>query len=355
MAAYQKERRGAGLLPVLSERQGCVLHALVSFYVGAGIPVASDTVSALLPMRLSPQSVRNTMSSLSALGLVGKTHHSSGRVPTEAGLRVFLSQCLSPREIGPYEKRELKAHIQGEPAGDVGKTATRLLSERTHQLGFFRAPRLSRLLLRRLSLVRVSRERVLAVLVSEGGRAYQRVIEAPGENDQAELDRISSLLSERVAGQTLVRVRARLLREVALLRSRAERLLMRILDVPADGRGALEEEDVVLGAPRVLLDHPEFRDPERLYALLGAVEEKTRLMEILDSLTASGGVQVAIGADMGDPELQHCALVAAACGSESTPLGAVGVIGPSRMDYARVIPMVGYMSQLLTEMEMQSA
>ena len=330
---------------VLSDRQGQVLQAVVSSWVGGAAPVASETVADVLPVRLSPQSVRNTLSELAGLGLVEKPHRSAGRVPTERGLRMFVDRLLPRVEIGPFEKRDLADLLEAGLESGLAEVATRVLSERTHQLGFLRAPRLEGLVLRHVSFVRVSSERVMAVLLSEGGRAFQRILDEPGQGDQPELDRMAATLNERVAGQTLRTVRAHLVREAAALRGHAEALLARVL---ADT--GTDESELVFGTRVVLLDQPEFRDPDRLRALLRMVEEKERLVALVDQVVASAGVSVAFGADVSDSSLDQCALVAAAYGRPEAPLGAVGVIGPNRMDFARVVPLVGYMSRLLTGM-----
>lgn len=326
-----------------------MLQAVVSSYVGQGGPVASQTVSALLPMKLSPQSVRNTLSSLGELGLVGKAHRSAGRVPTDLGLRVFVEQLLTPRELGPFEKRELQRGLDHGHRDDLAEVTTRLLFERTHQLGFFRTPQLEGMVLRHVSLVRVSRERVLAILLTAEGRTFQRVIEEPGQDDQAELDRLASQLSRRVAGRTLRAVRRHLLREARALRSQVELLLERMLQGDAAPEPGHEGDAVVFSTRLVLLDQPEFQQPERLRELLRALEEKGRLVEILDRVADAPGVHVAFGAEVGDPSLRRCSVVIASYGRSGAAAGALGVIGPVRMDYARVIPLVGYISHLLSE------
>jgi heat-inducible transcriptional repressor len=156
--------------PILTLRQALVLKALVGAYVGLAAPVGSATLTRLLPMRLSSASVRNTLGELHALGLLEKPHRSAGRVPSELGLRVFVDQLLPQRELGPFERRDLEGHLSGDR---VIEAASRLLSERTHQLGFVMAPRIDGVVLANVSFVRVSSERVLAVLVSEGGRTHR--------------------------------------------------------------------------------------------------------------------------------------------------------------------------------------
>jgi heat-inducible transcriptional repressor len=330
--------------PLLTPRQAQVLSALVGAYVGEAAPVASDTVAALLPVRLSPASVRNTLGELHELGLLEKLHRSAGRIPTELGLRVFV-RGLPERELAPFEKRELEGHLAGE--GRV-EGASRLLTERTRQLGFVLPPRLDGVVLRNVSFVRVSSERVLAVLVAEGGRLFRRLLDEPGRGDQSALDRMATALRERVIGRTLRAVRDQLLAEARALRSQADLLLERVLRAVPEGERA-DQVDLVVGTYLALLDQPEFRDPERIRGLLLALEEKERLADVVGSMLEAGGPCVAFGGDLGEPALAHLAVVAAPWGRAQGAVGSVGVIGPSRMDYARVIPLVSYVSRLLSE------
>jgi heat-inducible transcriptional repressor len=330
--------------PILTLRQAQVLQALVGAYVGLAAPVGSATLTRLLPMRLSSASVRNTLGELHALGLLEKPHRSAGRVPSELGLRVFVDQLLPQRELGPFERRDLEGHLSGDR---VIEAASRLLSERTHQLGFVMAPRIDGVVLANVSFVRVSSERVLAVLVSEGGRIFRRILEEPGRADQSDLDRMASALRERVTGRTLRAVRDQLLAEAAALRSQADLLLERVLRVLPDEMG--DAAELVLGTQLALLDQPEFRDPERLRALLAALEERERLVDWVGRMLEERGACVAFGRDLGDPHFEQLAVVAARVGRAGGPAGSVGVIGPSRMDYARVVPLVAYVSHRLGE------
>jgi heat-inducible transcriptional repressor len=330
----------------LSERQGNVLRAVVQCFVGDATPVASDTIAALLPMHLSPQSVRNSLAELEELGLVEKPHRSAGRVPTPRGLRAYVDQLLAVRELGSYERRDVDGRL--EEGASLDESASRLLSERTRLLGFVVPPRLEEVVLRHLSFARLSSERVLAVLVSESGRTHRRVIEHPGSGDQPELDRMAATLCERLAGSTLREIRSRLVAEAAALRTRADLLLERLVrDLPLAADAS--EQDVVIATRLALLDQPEFRDPARFRALLRAVEDKERLLGLLDQIQGVRGVRVAFGAELGEQELDGLAFVAARYGRPGALSGTLGVIGPGRMDFARVIPLVRYVSQFLSE------
>jgi heat-inducible transcriptional repressor len=200
-------------------------------------------------------------------------------------------------------------------------------------------------------VVRLSSERLLVVLVIETGAAHRRVIDDVYGLSQVELDRIAALLNERVAGHTLAETRTLLIREARVLRREANELLVRALDLGTRALGAdPSAADLVIATRLALLDQPEFSDPQRLKDLFEAIETKERLLDVLDDVIESEGVSVGIGEELEDPGLHHCALVASHYGEGTAgeSLGVLGVIGPSRMDFARVIPLVGYLSELVT-------
>jgi heat-inducible transcriptional repressor len=230
------------------------------------------------------------------------------------------------------------------------RRASEVLSDHTGQLGFVLAPRLPSLKLRRVSLLRLSTDSLLVVLVSQGGHVHQRVIEDTGNDDQLELEQMATLLNARVDGFTLAEVRDSIERELSNLRSEAERLRRRALALAlrAFDDSVGEPSDLVVASAVVLLDHPEFHDPERVREIMSALETRERLIDVLDEILGDE-VSVALGDDLGDTGLRHCALVAAPYGPEDHPVGALGVIGPSRMDYGRIIPLVSYTSRLITK------
>lgn len=336
----------------LSERQCMVLRAVVAAWVGEAAPVGSRTLSHWLPVHLSAASVRNTMAELEERGLIEKPHASAGRVPTEAGLRIFVDQLMSPARVADYEQRTLEHVFEGTAGDAVMERASQVLSDRTRQLGFVLAPRLERAPLRHVSLVRVSTDRLLVVLVASSGQAYHRVVDDRGTGDQAELERIAAALNERIHDRTLPEVRAILEAEARALRDHANELLMRALDIGARALAPAEADlrgDLVIATRLALLDQPEFRDPVRLRELFAALETREQLVDLIDGVLRGGDVSVAFGAEAPDPALRGCALVVAPYGEQARPLGALGVIGPNRMDFVRIVPLVGYLSRLVTE------
>ena len=347
---------GPTLETELSERQAMVLRALVAAYVGQAGPVASNTLALLMPTQLSSASIRNTLAELHEAGLIDKAHASAGRVPTELGLRFFIDHLLELAELGPHHQRLLDRALEGVDAAETPRQASHLLSEYTRQLGFVVAPRFEHQRLRTLHLVPVSAERVLVVLITENGGVIERIIEEADPTPRRDLERIGNLLAERVAGRTLVGLREMLESERQRLRGEADDLMRHVW---ALGLGACEtqsDEDLVIATRLALLDQPEFSDPSLIRGLFTALETNQRLLDLLRQIAQadSGETRVALsmslGMELGEPSLRDCVLMAVPYGipAKDGALGVLGVIGPQRMDYGRVIPLVSYCSELVT-------
>jgi len=347
---------GPTLRADLSERQAMVLRALVAAYVGQAGPVASQTLSLLMPTRLSSASIRNTLAELDEAGLIDKAHASAGRVPTELGLRVFIDHLLELANLGPHHQRLLDRALEGVDAAETPRHASHLLSEYTRQLGFVVAPRFEHQRLRTLHLVPVSTKRVLVVLITENGGVIERIIEEVEPTPRCDLERIGNLLAERVAGRTLVGLRTLLESERQGLRGEADDLLQKVWTLGLGACKAQQDEDLVIATRLALLDQPEFSDPGRIRGLFTALETNQRLLDLLrqiaqaDSGETRVGLSMSLGAELGEPSLRDCVLIAVPYGmpAESGALGVLGVIGPQRMDYGRVIPLVSYCSELVT-------
>ena len=347
----------------LTERQAMVLRALVAAYVGQAGPVASTTLSHLMPTPLSPASIRNTLSELHERGLIAKAHASAGRVPTAMGLRVFVDELLEVGFLGPHHQRLLDRAFDAVDPGETPRQASHLLSEHTRQLGFVLAPRVERLRLRTIHLVPVTAGRILAVLVTENGNVVERVIDDETPISPRELERVRDHLAERIEGRTLVGLRRLLEAEREGLRGEADDFLRRAWHVglaACDTNEADGADDLVIATRIALLDQPEFSDPERIRGLFATLETNERLLALLEQIAAADagerrvGLAMSLGTELGEPSLRDCALVAVPYGGEAgavdegAPLGMLGVIGPQRMDYSRVIPLVGYFSDAVT-------
>ncbi len=343
----------ADLSAVLSERQAMVLRALVAAYVGQAGPVASHTLSLLTPSPLSPASIRNTLAELHEAGLIDKAHASAGRVPTKLGLRVFIDHLLELVDLGPHRRRMLDRALEGVDAAETPRQASHLLSEHSRQLGFVMAPRVEHQRLRKLQLIRVSTERVLVILITENGGVIERIIEEVEPTSRRDLERIGRLLAERVSGRTLVGLRELLESERQRLQGEADDLMRRVWAIGLSACKTRNDEDLVIGPRLALLDQPEFADPVQIRGLFAAIETNQRLLDLLRQIAQADagetrvGLSMSLGEELGEPSLSDCVLMAVSYGPPSES-GVLGVIGPQRMDYGRVIPLVSYCSELVT-------
>ena len=336
----------------LSDRERTVLRALVSAHIAEAAPVGSSLLSHLLPVPLSSASIRTTVAELRGRGLVEQPHKSAGSVPTTRAIEVFVDELMEEPALAEYERRSLRDCFAGLDGSGAVHLASTLLSERACQLGFVVAPSLPSIRLQHVSLVRVASERVLVVLVACSGRVHRRTVEHPGGDDQRELDRIAATLNERVVGHTLDEVLVRLRDELAQLRARANDLLERALRLGLQALDVDEPDspDLLLGTRLALLGQPEFHDLEQVRELFAAIETGACLVDLVDRLVDADGVHVALGEALELAELHRFALVAAPYGRQGEPpQGVLGVIGPCRMDYRRVIPLVDYCSTIVSD------
>jgi len=326
-------------LAELPARLADVLVAVLRGYVESGQPVGSREALDFGELPFSSATVRGAMAELMELGLLEQPHTSAGRLPTEAAFRLWVDHLQREPHVERVPARlarELEEPVAMQRAADV-------LTEVTGQLGFSLSLEREQLRLVNVRLVRVSSERVTALLVSDSGAVRTRLLDER-ESDQRRLDRVSAELSRFVAGLTLEEARARLHAEIEGERRRTDALWRETLALGARGldvtRSATAE--LYVGDRSRLLDQPEFADGENLRDVLRALEEKQRMLGLLDKVISASGVCVVIGEELGDPGVARCAVVAEKVGP--APLRGLGVIGPVRMRYDRIIPVVRYVS-----------
>ncbi len=328
----------------IEPREQAILQAIVQDYIATAAPVSSRALVRRHRLKVSPATVRNVMADLAELGLITQPHASAGRVPTDLGYRLYVDTLLSagPGPPAAAEAERLVAPLEEVAAEGVEAllaSSSRLLSGLTHHVGVVSAPCLGEMVLEHLELVRLDGNRILAILVSRSHYVQNRIFHVEEPLSDAELTRINRRLNQQLAGLTLEEARARAARELRETRESYYRL---ILEAVRDRRLTLEGAThlLFLEGQSALLDQPEFEDVERARELLAALEERQALLALLDRVVEAEGVQVFIGAETTLGESADVSVVAMQYGIEGRVLGAVGVIGPRRMDYSRIIPLV---------------
>ncbi len=339
----------------LSERERQVLEAVIHSYVATAEPAGSRTLSRRFGLGISPATIRNTMSDLEEKGFLFHPHTSAGRVPTDKAYRVYVDSLMRLDPISREERRKLAEDIStgGSAIEAILRRAAQSLGVLTQELGVALGPRLERATLRRLELVRVSSDRLLMVISLSGGAVRTIFVEVPGTIADEALVEVTIVLNERLAGLTLDQMRTSLasrLRDVHARPETAELLNIFVQEGEQVFSLAAEPlESVVIGQPSLLADQPEFASGERLRQLIELTEKRQQLATLLEARPGSNGMSITIGNEHGDPRLGAFTVVTAEY-TAGTLSGVIGVIGPTRMPYDKVIALVGHTSQLVSEL-----
>jgi len=335
----------------LSRRAQKILHAVVTEYLQGGDAVGSRTVTRRHDLGLSPATVRNVMADLEELGLLEQRHTSAGRVPTASGLRFFIDSMLKVRGLTPREKEEIRERVIAPSSDEVMQRASRLLSDLTHHAAVVIAPDPHAQRLERIEFVPLRDGKLIAVLVTTDGRIENRLV--VDDVDAQRLERIHNYLNQLLSGMTLEDVRERVIRELGEDKNRydeavsaALRLGHAVFVSPRD-----RTADVVVVGQANLVDE---LGPERIKDLLRTLEDKETLIRLLDRTRSAEGIQVFLGAETAMQALSGSSVVAMSYGPEEQPIGALAVIGPMRMNYGKVMSVVDFtadtVSQLLAEL-----
>jgi len=350
-------------LPELPRRARKILHAVVAEYLQRGDAVGSRTITRRHEIGLSPATVRNVMSDLEELGLLEQRHTSAGRIPTELGLRLFIQSMLKVRGLTPREKDDIRARVHGPTAEDMVQNASRLLSEITQHAAVIVAPDPGQARFGHLEFVPMRPGQLLAILVATDGRIENRVVQVPEAIDGSRLERIHNYLNHLLAGLTLDDVRERVLRELGDDKHRYDELVATALRLGQQAVAASEPRNagVVVTGQANLVDPDTAGDRarlDRMRELLRALEDKSLLVQLLDRTKTAEGIQVFLGADTAHAALAESSVVAQAYGPDERPIGALAVIGPMRMNYGKVMSIVDFtadvLSQLLRELSWPS-
>jgi heat-inducible transcriptional repressor len=326
-----------------------ILHAVVSEYLATGEAVGSQTVTRRYGLDVSAATVRNVMGNLEEIGLLKHTHTSGGRIPTERGLRYYVDTLLRVRSLTTGEKDDIRERFGSAPADvpEVMQRTSRILRELSHLTVVVQAPRPDSDVVQHLEFVRLSEGQLLAVIATSTGQIQNKLVPVDFALPPGDLERINNYLNDLVSGLTLDQVRARLVQEIESERAARDQLAVLALQLAAAAVPADTAADVLVDGQSNLLAGKA--DLERAKVLLRTLEEKDLLVRLLERTANAPGICVFIGADANLADLTDVSVVAAPYGSDGRPLGTIGVIGPARMNYSRVIPLVDFTAEMIGE------
>lgn len=338
--------------PTLDPRAAELLKLLVERYIHDGQPVGSRTLSRSVHLNLSPATIRNVMADLDDLGFVASPHTSAGRIPTARGYRYFIDALLAPEPLSGQEQQQIAEELAPHSAvnqSELVQAASALLSQLSRMAGVVTVPRRNLAILRRIEFLPLSGNRVLAILVVNGHEVQNRVIHTERPYGADELERYANLVNENFAGRDLVSLRQTLMQEAAEAQNSVNLILREAAAMAEAALQAPEQKKTyVVSGGANLMGFAELSDVARLRGLFDALDRKRELLELFDQCLSADGVQIFIGGESGYRVLDEVSVVTAPYTVNGQVAGVLGVIGPTRMAYHRIIPLVSETARLLS-------
>ena len=344
-------------LAALNERSREIFRSIVESYLATGEPVGSRNLSRILPISLSPASVRNVMSDLEQLGLIFAPHTSAGRLPTELGLRFFVDALMQIGDLTEDNRRSIEAQVAGAGANKsveaVLTEASQMLSGLTRSAGVVLTAKIN-VRLKHIEFVRLEPERALAVLVAEDGQVENRVLNVPSGLPSSALIEAANFLNARIRGKTLADLRSEIENAVTQGKAELDVLTQKVISagLASWSGGANDERQLIVrGHANLLDDLHALDDLERVRSLFDALETKRGVIDLLGRAERADGVRIFIGSENKLFSLSGSStIVAPYRDNDGRIVGVIGVIGPTRLNYARIIPMVDYTARVVSRL-----
>lgn len=334
----------------MDERKSRVLQAIIDDYVSTAEPVGSRTIARKYRLGVSPATIRNEMADLEDLGFLEQPHTSAGRIPSNRGYRYYVDCLMQHRDLSPEEEDQIRKVFERKVREfeTLIQLTARSLSDATHLTSLVTGLQVSKAAFKQLKLVPLSGDRALLVFVTDTGFVENKVIEVPLEVTLVELERISELLTDNLKGTPVESLRRDTLRQLQDELGRYGALLEQSLDFLAGDSDTKDRERVYLAGTTNMLAQPEFKDIDKVRSLLGALEQDEVVFEVLGDPNRTVGLCVTIGEEIKYREMQECSMVSATYSVGDRTIGRIGVLGPKRMEYAKVVAVVENVTQRLT-------
>lgn len=333
---------------MLDSRAQTLLKTLIEHYIADGQPVGSRALSKYSNLELSPATIRNVMSDLEEMGFLSSPHTSAGRVPTPLGYRLFVDSLLTMRPLASRDLSEIHTAMQPDHPQRVISQASVLLSQLTAFAGVVLAPRRQPPRIRQIEFLGLSDKRILLIIVTANGDVQNRILFTQRSYSPAELVTAANYLNQHYAGLDLDQIRSSVTEDLHQLRADMSELMTAALAASSQAMTETSQQYVLSGEKNLLDVHDLTANMARLRRLFDLFEQKTMLAQLLEISSHAEGVQVFIGSESGIAPLDECSVVAAPYEVDGQVVGTIGVIGPTRMAYERVIPIVDITAKLLS-------
>ncbi|MGI9045896.1 MAG: heat-inducible transcriptional repressor HrcA [Burkholderiales bacterium] len=333
---------------MLNERAQVLLKTLVERYIAEGQPVGSRALSKMSGLDLSPASIRNVMADLEEMGLIASPHTSAGRIPTARGYRFFVDTLLTLKPLDRAEIFQLEGQLQADQPQKLMSSASQLLSGLTHFAGVVMTPKRRNTAFRHIEFLSLSDKRILLIVVAPDGDVQNRIIVTDKTYSGSELTRAANMFNQNYAGRTFGEIKHLIQDELKQLHHDLNQLLTAALEAGSQAMSETGEDYVMSGEHNLLRVEDLSSNMKSLRDLFDLFEQKTALLQLLDISCRAQGVQIFIGGESGLLPLDECSVVTAPYEVDGRVVGTVGVIGPTRMAYERIIPIVDVTAKLLS-------
>jgi heat-inducible transcriptional repressor len=335
----------------MDDRKSNVLRAIIEDYVATAEPVGSRTIARKYNLGVSPATIRNEMSDLEDLGYLEQPHTSAGRIPSDRGYRYYVDCLMQYQEVSPVEAELIRRTFERKvrEIDVLVRETARLLSDTTHLTAVISGPQIEKASFKELRLVPLGGDKAVLVYITDSGFIENQVLELPVEVTMLELARVSDVLNEQLRGQRVESLPKTAIQALQRELSRYGALLEQALHFLEQRMDPGERNRLYLGGTTHMLDQPEFRDVNKLRTLLNVLEHEDVVANVLDVGRETEGVEIQIGEEIQVRELADCSIVSATYRLGDQVIGKMGVIGPKRMEYARVVGLMNQITRQLAE------
>ncbi len=337
---------------ILTDRDRTILKSIIREYIATAEPVSSRRIARNYCLNISPATIRNVMADLEDMGLLHQPHTSAGRIPTHQGFRLYVDSIMDNRELPASQKEAIRKKYQRAlpNLSSFLQETSKILSDFSNVTGVVLAPRVIDTVFKRIDFILLKKCHILAVFIVQSGLAQNKVIKIDDECiTQEDLEKASRYLNSILCGLTLRGVRGKILEEMQKEHVAYDSLLSRALEM---GRAALSDEaefDVYVQGQANFLEYPEFGTLKKMKTVLRALEEKSLLIRILDRALENEGIRIFIGAENELSDMEDCSFVLSPYSGDSAVLGSLGVVGPTRMNYLEIIPVVDFVAHFVSD------
>lgn len=334
---------------MLDERKQSILLAIVHDYIESAEPIGSRTVAKKYKLGVSPATIRNEMADLEELGYIEQPHTSAGRVPSERGYRYYVDYLMKRKDLSREEEKMILQEFEAKvkDVGQIIQKTSQLISQITSYTALVLQTHTGKSNFKHLQLVQMGPVQAMAIVIMDSGAVHHRIIDVPESISGVDLETISRVLNAKLHGLTIESIKLTLLKEIYFELARHKHVVDLAVEIIQDSLALKKEDKIYLGGVFNILNQPEFHNVEKVKTLLSLLEQEELLCELLAGADREAGVTVRIGHEINQHVIRECSVVSAPLRVSGSTVGSIGVLGPTRMDYARVISVVDFMTESL--------